>query len=296
VNQIVRAGRGAYVIVERGGLRGIGECSPLPGRSPDPLADDLAALSSARAVDQIAPALPAARFGLETALLDLAAQERGVSVAELLAAAPARELSPSAIVSLGGSAAAARWKVKIGRGDFEAELGALAAMRRGLRLDVNRAWRRDQAGARLARLVPLEPEWVEEPVAAADLLVLGPQPVPIALDESLLDQPEESQAALDAGLVRAVVLKPALLGGSAACLAWAERARRAGAVPIASHLMDGPVALAATIELALAMARPGDPAPGLGAHDGLAAFPPALVPQLAADRLISHRPGLGVRP
>ena len=296
MNRIARAGRGAYVVVDRGGLSGVGECSPLPGRSPDALEEDLAALASARAVDEIAPGLPAARFGLETALLDLAAQERGVSIAELLAAAPVGELTASAIVPVGGWSAAASWKVKIGRRDFEAELCALAAMRRGLRLDVNRAWSRDQAGARLARLARLEPEWVEEPVAAADLIRLGPQPVPIALDESLLDQPEETRAALDAGLVRAVVLKPALLGGLAACLAWAERARRAGAVPIASHLMDGPVALAATIELALAMAQPGDPAPGLGAHDGLAACPPAVVPQLRGDRLLSHRPGLGVRP
>lgn len=294
MNRIVAAGRGAFVLVERDGRAGVGECAPLPGRSPDRLDDGLTALASAAAVADIPRSLPAARFALETALLDLAAQERGASVSELLSGAPARVLAASAIVPLGGSAAAGTWKVKIGRGDFEAELRALAAMRRGLRLDVNRAWSRADAGERLARLVPLEPAWVEEPISAADLLALGPQPVPIALDESLLDQPEESRAALDAGLVRAVVLKPALLGGHAACLAWAARARRGGAVPIASHLMDGPVGLASTIELALAMARPGDPAAGLGAHQGLAAWPPVVVPQLRGDRLVSHRPGLGV--
>ncbi len=296
MNPIVRAGRGAFVLVEQGGRTGAGECAPLPGRSPDALDDDLAALASAEAVADIPRALPAARFALETALLDLAAQERSVSVAEVLAVRPARQLPASAIVPLGGTSPASAWKVKIGRGDFDAELRALGAMRRGLRLDVNRGWSRDQATRFLPRLVALEPAWVEEPVSAADLLALGRQPVPIALDESLLDQPAESAAALEAGLVHAVVLKPALLGGHAACLGWAERARRAGAVPVASHLMDGPVGLAATIELALAIARPGDPPPGLGAHGGLATWPPLRVPQLDGEQLISHRPGLGVRP
>ncbi|HEU5056466.1 MAG TPA: enolase C-terminal domain-like protein, partial [Kofleriaceae bacterium] len=237
MNRIVAAGRGAYVVVERGGRAGVGECAPLPGRSPDRLDECVAALAGARAVEDIPPGLPAARFALETALLDLAAQERGASVAELLSPAPMQALPASAIVPLGGSSAAATWKVKIGRGDLGEELVALAAMRRGLRLDVNRAWSREQAARALPRLVPLEPAWVEEPVSAADLLALGRQPVPVALDESLLDQPEESTAALAAGLVHALVLKPALLGGHAACLTWAARARRAGALPVVSHLM-----------------------------------------------------------
>ena len=296
MNRIVTAGRGAFVLVERAGRTGVGECAPLPGRSPDRLDEDLLALGAAAAVEEIPPWLPAARFALETALLDLAAQERGLSVAEILTSAPARELFASAIVPLGESSPAATWKVKIGRGELESEIAALGGMRRGLRLDVNRAWSREQAARTLPRLVPLEPAWVEEPVSAADLLELGPQPVPIALDESLLDQPDQSAAALAAGLVHAVVLKPALLGGHVACLDWAARARRAGAVPVVSHLMDGPVGLAAAIELALAIAEPGDPAAGLGAHGGLAAWPALTLPQLRGQRLVSHRPGLGVRP
>ena len=296
MNRILTAGRGAFVLLERAGRTGVGECAPLPGRSPDRLEEDLAALASASSVDDVPLSLPAARFALETALLDLAAQERGVSVAEILGRAPVGELAASAIVPLGGSSTAATWKVKIGRGDQDGEIAALGVMRSGLRLDVNRAWSREQAARALPRLVRLEPAWVEEPVSAADLLDMGPQPVPIALDESLLDQPDESAAALAAGLVHAVVLKPALLGGHAACLDWAARARRAGAVPVTSHLMDGPVGLAAAIELALAIAEPGDPAAGLGAHDGLAAWPALAVPQLRGQRLISHRPGLGVRP
>ncbi len=293
MNRIVPAGRGAFVLVERDGWTGAGECAPLPGRSPDALADDLAALASARELADIPPSLPAARFALETALLDLTARARGVSLAEILTPVPARELSASAIVPLGGWSPAAAWKVKIGRDDVTAEL---ARMRRGLRLDVNRAWPREEAARRLAALAPLEPAWVEEPMSAADLLRLDKQPLPIALDESLADQPAESAAALEAGLVQVVVLKPAVLGGHRACLEWAARARQSGALPVVSHLMDGPVGLAAAIELALAMARPGDPAPGLGGHSGLAAWPPLAIPQLAGQRLVSHRPGLGVAP
>ena len=282
------------------GRAGWGECSPLPGRSPDSLDACARALAAAARLEDVPPSLPAARFALETALADLEAQARGTSLAALLSPAPAESLACSAVVALDGAAPAdpvATWKVKIGRGDLARELDALRRLRprvARLRIDVNRALSRDQAARLLPLLAELDPEWVEEALSAEDLLALGGAPVPVALDESAADQPEATAAALERGLVRALVLKPAVLGGLAACRAWAARARAAGATPVVSHLFDGPVALAACAELALALARPGDPAAGLGRHAGLDAFPAARVPQLSGAALRPHAPGLGV--
>ena len=292
---------------DRAGRTGWGECSPLPGRSPDTV-DRCAAVLGSGSLADLPPDLPAARFALETALLDLAAQAAGGSVAALLADDPLAALAASAVVAPGDPPPphphppgdpVTTWKVKIGRGDPDRELDALRRLRpqvRHLRIDVNRAWSRAEAARRLPPLAALEPEWVEEALSAEDLLAAGGAPLPVALDESALDQPEATREALERGLVAALVLKPALLGGHLACLAWAARAREAGAVPVVSHLFDGPIALAACAELALAIGRPGDPAAGLGRHAGLAALPDIAVPQLSGAELVSHRPGLGARP
>lgn len=295
MNHLVAMGRGAIVRVRRGERVGVGELAPLPGRSPDRVEDGARALAEAQTLDDLPASLPAARFALETALADLAAQEADGSVADVLGGAAVDELPCSAVVPLGevGPPDVGTWKVKIGEGPFD---DALARLPRGvrLRIDVNQRWLRLDAAHALELLAPLDPEWVEEPMPARDLLALGATPVPIALDESVLEDPDSTMAALERGLVRALVLKPAVLGGLAACAVWAARARDAGAVPIVSHLFDGPVALAACVELALALARPGDPAPGLGRHIGLRVWPEVEIPQLRGATLVSHRPGLGV--
>ena len=335
--EVARIGDRTVVVrlTDRAGRTGCGEGSPLPGRSPDSAADcaralerALAGVPSTSALSALAPtaaaaaaaiqvidgALPAARFALETALLDLAAQARGPSVAELLAeqtgGRPLDELACSAVVpptGAGAPAGVATWKVKLGDPDrLEQDLADLRRALAGapgsvrVRLDINRRWSRAEAGRYLPRLAELALdvalEWVEEPTSAPDLIALAaPQPFAIALDESVADAPADTEEALRRGLARVLVLKPAVLGGLSAAAIWAGRARAAGAVPVVSHLFDGPVALAACAELALALARPGDPAAGLGHHAGLASLPPVRVPQLGAGAALrSHRPGLGV--
>jgi len=304
VVQVAPAGRGLFVRVASDGRTGWGECSPLPARSIETLADCRRALTSQDPVAATAT-LPAARFALDTARHDLEASHAGCSVAELVAelvAAPALEaLDTSQVVELGGSASERCWKVKIGLGEFERELAVLIAMRERdpevrLRLDVNRRWPADRVAEYLERVAVLDLEWVEEPASASQVCAMGPAPVAIALDESCADEPDATRAAIEAKRAAFVILKPALLGGFAPVRAWAAHARRAGAVPIVSHLFDGPISLAACAELARALAREGDPAPGLGRHAGLARYPSLFIPQLAGGVLQSHRPGLGVHP
>ncbi len=305
------------------GREGQGEATPLPGFSPDtsgachrallhataalaPIDLDAAppADAVARALAPLDPALdavPAARFALETALLDLAGQRLGLPLAECLGGPrPYDEVPVNGLLSAadplpalldGARSLAARGvrcvKVKLRARDdagFARELEALRALRLELdalgdielRLDPNAAWTELEARARLDALAPLRPRFVEQPVAPDRLDRLGPTAVPWAADESLgvaglaerlLDAPQGCAA---------FILKPAALGLLRA-RRLAVRAQARGLDVVVTHLFDGPIALAAACELALSLPRP-PLASGLDDHAGLAAWPPLAIP------------------
>ncbi len=315
------------------GRIGLGEASPLPGFSTDTVdrcektlaalsAGDLPARdpedpleiwleSAARLVD---PRAPAARFALETALLDLAGQEERKPISALfreevpdraipLAALAQEEESDALIEEI--RAARARGisvvKLKIGkRGRFDKEIELLRGVRRAfggslrMRLDANGSWDLVEANDRLRALAELEPEFVEQPVIPYLLLKMGPSPVPLAADETLA-LPGAAERLSLVPACRVFVLKPMVLGGFLPTLRIARigKARKVGLV--VSHLFDGPVALAAAAELALAL--PAEPlACGLDRHAGLSAWPEIAVPQIREKEIRrSGGAGLGVR-
>jgi L-alanine-DL-glutamate epimerase-like enolase superfamily enzyme len=325
------------------GRVGLGEAAPLPGYSRDDagaceralgalpgalgaierVPDEPSVAAVRRALAPLAPALdgvPAARFAIETALLDLLGQRLGQSIAMGLGGPRpyaevqvngllAADAGPEALVR-GAHALVARGlrslKVKLRSRDeaaFEAELAALAALRREvagpgeieLRLDANGAWTEDQARRRLQALAPLAPRFVEQPVAPDRLDGLGPCAVPWAADESL-GVPGMPERLLEAAACAVFVLKPAALGLLRAH-EIGVRAQARGLDVVVTHLFDGPIGLAAACELALSLPRP-PLACGLDAHAGLAAWPEVPVPQRRRDGLITAagRPGLGIAP
>ncbi|MEK7703499.1 MAG: enolase C-terminal domain-like protein [Myxococcota bacterium] len=313
------------------GRVGLGEAAPLPGRSPELLSAARAALEAwaltmraeidlANPLPQIeelaAPMrrdrLPSAAFAVETALLDLVAQARGESVAALLRGAPPhRELEVNATVDLvrgRGSielvAALVRrgfrtFKVKSGDASFDVQCRALEHVRRRfgaglrLRLDAAGSWPLAEATARLDRLAPLALEYVEQPVAAAELAGLARGVVPMAADETM-ETDGGPQAVFDAGNCSAVVLKPALLGGLCHVRKLACTAQKLGLAVVITHAFDGPLGLAVACELSLSL--PFAPAAcGLTRHQGLAVWPSLMLPQLDGPRLRpSGGTGLGL--
>lgn len=334
-------GRGerAAVLVEvrsdRGAI-GLGEAAPLPGMSPDTLEDaeraiaafarlagvELADREAARLLVAATTAPPAARFALETALLDALAREHGISLAALLRApgrgpaTPGR--SPSADSHVGAvpraplatvvddpdaarrafAAGIRCFKIKLGADDPPERVRAIAAAAPGaaLRIDANRSWPPAEVLDRLAALAALPIEYVEEPCLDAHRLLAGALPCRLALDESLVELSADAvAAALRSSALAAVILKPALLGGLSACLELAAQAHACGVAAVASHALEGPIGTAACAELALALAV--DQAPGLAA--GLAPHPALAgwrlpVAQLAADHVHpAAAPGLG---
>jgi o-succinylbenzoate synthase len=214
---------GALLILEDGSGRcGVGEASPLPGRSSEGLADvvgtlealdwrelgeiDLASplAEAGRASARVPSALPSARFAVETAVLDLAAKASGRPLSELVArcgsggipesAALVDGESPRAAVEGALAAVAAGFrtlKLKLGGGAFEADLAKLDALRSALpggvrvRVDFNGTIEADALEGHLRALARFEPELVEEPSALEAIERLEATPVAIALDESL---------------------------------------------------------------------------------------------------------------
>ena len=331
-----RSERAAVILEVRSdhGIVGLGEAAPLPGMSRDTLEDAERAITEfARraplAIDEpgaafalAASAPPAARFAIETALLDALARERGVSLASLLRPAGVPAVRTIALAAVVDDLPAARrahaagircFKIKLDADD-DPQRAAAIAMALGdtaIRIDANRSWPRDEVAARVAAFAFPGIAYIEEPCRDTHLVLDGAAAAWFALDESLLElSPAELAAALQRDNLVALVLKPTLLGGLSAVRALAAQARAAGVAPVLSHGLEGPIGTAACAELALATATTVEPQPdfqraygtprpqlslpvGLAAHPALSAWQLA-VPQLAADHVhAAAAPGLG---
>ena len=317
---------------DEAGIQGVGEASPLPGYSMDRLEDCRDALQAwsrevvrmdldaplipqvKAAVGRLPARLPAARFAVETALLDLLGRRIGRPVADLLCAEGRRPTAEVPLTHLARGtrpsellddveAALSRGfrtiKVKVGRSaSWVSDLAMIGGLRAclgwdfAIRLDANRAWSRDEAVARLDALADLRVELVEEPTSAP-IESLPRSSVAVAADESL--QELDERPALREWLADgcgALILKPMALGGSLRCLELAEAAAAAEVPAAVTHLFAGPVAGMAEAHLAAAL--PAPIACGLGPHDGWALGPADGVPAIDGPHLVvGDAPGLG---
>ncbi len=321
-NHSWRTREGLLLRIQRSdGSRGLGEASPLPNYSSDSLDDckrcltalqlfpdsELCLLRIQEFVNHMPADLPAARFAVETALLDLLSQERGESLSELLggeneSASRSALIAPERAV---GSVSRLRergihsGKLKVGR-NWTAELATIRAVRETfpsfrLRLDVNGAWSLPEALQNLETLRNQNIDFVEQPVQPSKMPNLVGSPVRIAADESM-----RTKAGRDAlgellgdNALAAIVLKPTVLGGLLACMQHKRWAEEHGVASVASHCFEGAVGTAAVAELAVAITGPY--AAGVDRHDALSHLPEAHIPQLHNDGLHRHRAGLGVR-
>lgn len=319
--------------VEGGGHRSVGEAAPLPGYSPETIACARdAALRACRALEEVMTRdldvsdgralrraaddlehigrladAPSVRFAAETALLDWHARRSGHSVAELLAVRPQPRVPVSGLVPRGTqrqlveaverhrARGLSTVKIKVSPTLVTESFAALEVARDAfpghLRLDANGSWGPNPLEC-LARLGSLGVQWVEEPAHGEDLLRISPGTCPWAVDESLVDGDLAMRLARER-LCRAFVLKPTLLGGFYRCLDLAEEAQAQGIDVTVTHTFEGPVALAAACELALAL--PGRPmACGLDPHGNLAGTPPLGVATLVDDGWVTNVPRLGL--
>ncbi len=297
---------------DRAGRTGWGESTPLPAIGTETprralvwLREQLTRLpgshpaAALRALPAANRAPPAARCGLETALLDLLAQQAGLPLARLLHSGAADCLQVNAYLgalataepSLIEEAAAAGYrclKFKVALAPVADELTKLQALSLllpphiSLRLDANQAWSEATASAFLRGLNAAPVSLLEDPLATADSAALRRlqqiNAVPLGLDQTLSH--DTLAGSLQSRAARFFILKPMRLGGLLPCLAIARQARAAKLRVIVTTSVDGAIATHAAAHLAAAIDGLGAaPAHGLATSSWLArdiATPPLI--------------------
>ncbi|MDP2830290.1 MAG: o-succinylbenzoate synthase [Sulfuricellaceae bacterium] len=274
----MEARSGALLRLEsENGQVGWGDCAPLVGDVSEQLSAwqkklPGMALTQARESLKHADLPPAAACAVETALLDLEARSRSLSLARLLNPDAADEVSCNAALGeLGGEALDDAQmaleqgfrilKLKTGLLDFRRELAMLdklaAALPPGaqLRLDANRAWDDRQARYVVDGLAGLPVEMLEEPLSAPSVekiqALQASTKIPLALDESLPELGVERILASRA--VLRLVLKPMVWGGLRGLLDIDQAARAAGLSCVVTTTVDSAVGVRAALHAAAAL-------------------------------------------
>lgn len=324
----LRQRRGWLVAVKaESGRLGYGDCAPLPETGTESQAQSeawlsrrLPGLSGASPTDALAllaptTSCPAARCGLETALLDLISQANHQPLSRWLHPFAGNRVRVNAAIGPAGPQIRLHatnaldhgfrtLKIKVGTEPLEKEvkrLETLAGQLPGetrLRLDANRAWSRDQAYRFIEGVAALPIESLEEPLRNPDCSTLASlqrrAPFDIALDESLsgLDLVQ----VMAARAVRRVVLKPTARGGLLPALKIAGQARAAGITSVVTSCLESAAGIWAATQLAAVIDPDSDQEHGLATSDWLLqdlGAPPLLKRGLIE---LSGQPGLGFQP
>lgn len=220
---------------------------------------------------------PAARFAVETALarhaaqraaMDLASWWRTDGLCDAASCAPWTPVQTNGLLASDGApaltAAHTTWKLKL-TGSLDDDVARVALARQQLRdgatLRVDANGRYASPGELLRALALHEVAYCEQPApAGAFWPPVEPLAAPIALDETLRDlgeaaawfgvAPGDLRAWLDGRAespppvsahpsLRAIVLKPTVLGGATICRRWAALARTAAVDAVYTHTFEG---------------------------------------------------------
>jgi o-succinylbenzoate synthase len=286
---------GFLVRLERDGVVGVGEATPLAGWTESRANCERAlerAFGAAEAGDDplaVIEDAPAARHAVDLALADLQARHADQALYRWLGGEETVEHVPvNATVGDGeveetaaaASDAVARGfdclKCKVGAREVATDVERLRAVRDAvgpdvdLRADANAAWSRTEAETAFEAFASLGVSYVEQPLDPDDLdglASLRGGPVEVAVDETLASH--SASAVLDADAADVLVLKPMVLGGVRPARKVALRALEAGATPVVTTTVDAVVARTAAVHLAASL--PDPPACGLATADRLAA-------------------------
>ena len=271
-----------YVVVESGGVRGVGECATLPDLSCDERSDydqllrqfcDTIERTGRIPYEALRP-YPSMLFGIETAFAQLAA---GGSTALFDTPFARGEVGipTNGLVWMGSyDQMLARMqekldlgfrciKLKIGAIDFDKELELLRIIRSAfpkdkveLRVDANGAFAPNEAMVRLEQLARYDLHSIEQPIRQhqwTDMARLCQEsPIAIALDEELIgvNIPSEKERLLDTIHPQYVVLKPSLHGGMMGCEEWVSMAKIRGIGSWMTSALESNVGLNAIAHLA----------------------------------------------
>jgi len=303
------------------GRVGLGDCAPLPevgtesmqqaqaqleavlhrldGRDPEAIFADLDNLVQT----------PAARCGLEMALIDLMAKAQTISAARWLNVAACESVAvnqnagtPAVMLASTVDAPFVLVKLKVGVLSVDEELAQLRQLAQRypasrFRLDANQGWSRQDAEQFIRGCDGLPIEALEEPLGQIDFQGLADlqeqADFPLALDESLARL--DWSTVLAQRPVKRVVLKPMREGGIAVAWGKAQQLQAAGMECVLTTTIDSAVGVWATIHLAAALGVAGqDLAHGLATSSWLAQDLLPVEAGLAERIYLPDRPGFGI--
>jgi o-succinylbenzoate synthase len=249
-----------FIILEKDGKKGIGECSLIPGLSPDNRETYERELdwlcihtnSYTNWMETKGPLFPSIKFGMETALADLGAGGKNI-FGETAFTCGTKGIAINGLIWMGSpefmrqqireklDAGFNCIKIKIGAIDFEEELDLLKMIRQQfnanaieIRLDANGAFAAEEALEKLKRLSAFNIHSIEQPIQAGQWEKMAglceKSLIPIALDEELIGATSimEQQKMLEIIKPAYIILKPSLLGGLSASEQWTKLAESKG--------------------------------------------------------------------
>ena len=271
------------------GSVGLGEISPLPGLSTESLkeAQKQVLFLKSKILNQTPPLhcdqfdgslerwlkpyhlFPSVVFGLESAIFNLLAEGKRAPLHRLLGSPSGTPIPligllqghPEAIVKETQRLyreGVRTFKLKVGHRDIQEDFAKIQKIKEAvkgwatLRLDANQAWSFQEA-VDFANALPKDfIEYIEEPFK-------DPSPkkmrdffratgIPVALDESLIKMKPEELAPTEG--LKAVILKPTLLGGLEKTLRFIKQAKKSGITPVISSSFETGVGLSTLAHLA----------------------------------------------
>ena len=247
----------SFLLLEKDGFTGIGECSTIPNLSIDPveaysekLEDVCRLLNEGVDPGSIKLSLyPSIAFGLETALLDLKARgskclfpsaftqgEAGIPINGLVWMGDKDFMQKQIREKI--AAGYHCIKLKVGALDFETELEIISGIRQQfspedieLRLDANGGFTPTDALEKLEKLAAFHIHSIEQPIKQkqfeAMAMLCRQSPIPIVLDEELIGvKPADKEFILEKIKPAYIILKPSLVGGFRQSEEWIRLAEK----------------------------------------------------------------------
>ncbi len=280
-------------LIDSSGRVGLGDAAPLSGFGQETIGSSIAALrlaadrliglpteallEAAAQLTKLAPvaATPAARHAVDLAMHDLAGRIEGAPIARLLggggalasvrvnAAVPRVDAARSAALAREAiSAGATTLKLKVGGAPLDEDLERVRRVREAvgsgiaLRVDANQAWTEEEALAAIRALALHDIEYVEQPVAAANVEALArlrrTGVAKIAADEAACDL-RALRRILDLEAADVLVVKPMVLGGLHAAREAAALAGRRGVTTVITSMVESAVGRMGALHLAASL-------------------------------------------
>lgn len=233
--------------IENPQVKGVGECSIIPGLSPDFISFEQYEAKLSEACEDLTidlAAYPSILFGVESALLDLKNGGKGIYFNNAFSRGE-QQIPINGLIWMGDrnfmqeqvqsklKEGFKTIKMKVGAINFEQELTLLKEIRDQynseqitLRVDANGAFEPQEVMSRLKQLAELDIHSIEQPIKQGQISemakICASTPLPIALDEELIGIHDihKRRELLKTIKPQFIILKPSLHGGISGCKEW----------------------------------------------------------------------------